>query len=264
MVKRHSQHNVVNKEFVPPLDESNHEDASDTGTAPKQQQQVIPQTTAISNIKLPILKKEEYDYIAYGDGALTLSTLYTEYGSKFRMENSKKRFQLKGWWFVREQIDDVDIEEMDINWQIAMIAIRMKKFYKKTGRRVRVDGKTPGYMMERRRRDSLYPQHQEAGPKRRIRMCLADNGEWGLSNGETILKLQISTSTLTSISSSNETPTSIASEEKDEEVELIVVPSAVRIPEEKDVSRTSSTNSKKEDFSTDSLEDNPRFHVVPL
>ncbi|GJS24651.1 hypothetical protein Tco_0453283, partial [Tanacetum coccineum] len=35
--------------------------ASDTGTAPKQQQQVIPQTTAISNIKLPILKKEEYD-----------------------------------------------------------------------------------------------------------------------------------------------------------------------------------------------------------
>ncbi|GJY05066.1 ribonuclease H-like domain-containing protein [Tanacetum coccineum] len=42
-----------------------------------------------------------------------------------------------------EQIDDVDIEEMDINWQIAMIVIRMKKFYKKTGRRVRVDGKTP-------------------------------------------------------------------------------------------------------------------------
>ncbi|GJU36903.1 hypothetical protein Tco_1185257 [Tanacetum coccineum] len=42
-----------------------------------------------------------------------------------------------------EQIDDLDIEEMDINWQIAMIAIRMNKFYKKTGRRVRVDGKTP-------------------------------------------------------------------------------------------------------------------------
>ncbi|GKC11852.1 hypothetical protein Tco_1008634, partial [Tanacetum coccineum] len=27
-----------------------------------------------------------------------------------------------------EQIDDVDIEEMDINWQIVIIAIRMKKF----------------------------------------------------------------------------------------------------------------------------------------
>ncbi|GJW92983.1 ribonuclease H-like domain-containing protein [Tanacetum coccineum] len=42
-----------------------------------------------------------------------------------------------------EQIDDVDIEEMDINWQIAMIAIRMKKFYKKTRRRVRIDGNKP-------------------------------------------------------------------------------------------------------------------------
>ncbi|GJT93588.1 ribonuclease H-like domain-containing protein, partial [Tanacetum coccineum] len=42
-----------------------------------------------------------------------------------------------------EQIDDLDIEEMDINWQIAMITIRMKKFYKKTGRRVRIDGNKP-------------------------------------------------------------------------------------------------------------------------
>ncbi|GJU88583.1 ribonuclease H-like domain-containing protein [Tanacetum coccineum] len=42
-----------------------------------------------------------------------------------------------------EQIDDVDIEKMDINWQIAIIAIRMKKFYKKTGRRVRIDGNKP-------------------------------------------------------------------------------------------------------------------------
>ncbi|GJY76818.1 ribonuclease H-like domain-containing protein [Tanacetum coccineum] len=42
-----------------------------------------------------------------------------------------------------EQIDDVDIEEMDINWQIAMIAIRIKKFYKKTGIRVRIDGNKP-------------------------------------------------------------------------------------------------------------------------
>ncbi|GJZ47133.1 hypothetical protein Tco_0600965 [Tanacetum coccineum] len=54
----------ANDEFSQHLsddEESNHEDASDTGAAPKQQQQVIPQTTAISNIKLLILKKEEYD-----------------------------------------------------------------------------------------------------------------------------------------------------------------------------------------------------------
>ncbi|GJY99425.1 putative ribonuclease H-like domain-containing protein [Tanacetum coccineum] len=50
----------ANDEFSQHLSDdeaSNHEDASDTGAAPKQQQ-MIPQTTAISNIKLPILKKE--------------------------------------------------------------------------------------------------------------------------------------------------------------------------------------------------------------
>ncbi|GKA50167.1 hypothetical protein Tco_0743240 [Tanacetum coccineum] len=54
----------ANDEFSQHLsddEESNHEDASDTGAAPKQQQQVIPQTTGISNIKLLILKKDEYD-----------------------------------------------------------------------------------------------------------------------------------------------------------------------------------------------------------
>ncbi|GJZ66497.1 hypothetical protein Tco_0623193 [Tanacetum coccineum] len=61
-----------------------------------------------------------------------------------------------------DEIDDVDIEEMDINWQIAMIAIRMKKFYKKTGRRVRIDGKAPGTNDGKKKTDSVY-QDQEAG-----------------------------------------------------------------------------------------------------
>ncbi|GJY66760.1 putative ribonuclease H-like domain-containing protein [Tanacetum coccineum] len=46
---------------------------------------------------------------------------------------------------------------------------------------------------------------------------------------------------------SDDSESSIASEEKDEEVELIVVPSAVKIPEEKDASRTTSTNSQPEE-----------------
>ncbi|GKF28113.1 hypothetical protein Tco_0094455, partial [Tanacetum coccineum] len=55
--------NPANDDFSQHLsdeEESNHKDASDTGAAPKQQQQMIPQTTAILNIKLPILKKEEF------------------------------------------------------------------------------------------------------------------------------------------------------------------------------------------------------------
>ena len=41
-----------------------------------------------------------------------------------------------------EQINDVDIEEMDIKWQIAMIAIRVKRFNKQHGRNIRFDGKS--------------------------------------------------------------------------------------------------------------------------
>ncbi|GKF62314.1 hypothetical protein Tco_0182368, partial [Tanacetum coccineum] len=32
-----------------------------------------------------------------------------------------------------EQLDEYDLEEMDLKWQVAMISMRMKKFYKKTG-----------------------------------------------------------------------------------------------------------------------------------
>lgn len=42
-----------------------------------------------------------------------------------------------------EEINDDDIEEMDINWQLAMIALRMKRLYKRTRRNLRFDGKTP-------------------------------------------------------------------------------------------------------------------------
>ncbi|GKB60929.1 hypothetical protein Tco_0917115, partial [Tanacetum coccineum] len=31
-----------------------------------------------------------------------------------------------------EQLDEFELEEMDLKWQVAMILIRMKKFYKKT------------------------------------------------------------------------------------------------------------------------------------
>ncbi|GJY56693.1 putative ribonuclease H-like domain-containing protein [Tanacetum coccineum] len=78
------------------------------------------------------------------------------------------------------------------------------------------------------------------------------------------------TSEVTNSAGTSHTPNTIASQEKDEDVELIVVPSAVKITEEKVESRTSSTNSKKEEIltepqqekkasSTDTSEDNPKI-----
>ncbi|GKG12160.1 hypothetical protein Tco_0346397, partial [Tanacetum coccineum] len=69
----------------------------------------------------------------------------------------------------------------------------------------------------------------------------------------------------TNSAGTSQTPESIASEEKDEEVELIVVPSAVKIPEEKGASRIEDTltepHKEMKDSSIDSLEDNPKIQA---
>ncbi|GJT23870.1 putative ribonuclease H-like domain-containing protein [Tanacetum coccineum] len=40
-------------------------------------------------------------------------------------------------------LDEFDLKEMDLKWQVAMISMRMKKFYKKTGRKLQFDAKEP-------------------------------------------------------------------------------------------------------------------------
>ncbi|GJX46413.1 ribonuclease H-like domain-containing protein [Tanacetum coccineum] len=40
-------------------------------------------------------------------------------------------------------LDEFDLEEMVLKWQVAMISMRMKKFYKKTGRKLQFDAKEP-------------------------------------------------------------------------------------------------------------------------
>ncbi|GJV58775.1 hypothetical protein Tco_1464875 [Tanacetum coccineum] len=76
-----------------------------------------------------------------------------------------------------EQIDDVDIKEMDINWQIAMIAIRMKKFYKKTRRRVKIDGNKPVGQIDGKKRDSFYQDKEQERNKQETELLLTmDDG----------------------------------------------------------------------------------------
>ncbi|GJV56027.1 ribonuclease H-like domain-containing protein [Tanacetum coccineum] len=127
-----------------------------------------------------------------------------------------------------EQIDDVDIEEMDINWQIAMIAIRMKKFYKKIGRRVRIDGNKPvGFDKKKlecfkchntghfarecpskgtndgKKRDSFY-QDQGAGKKEQNQNCLLTMDDGVVNWGEHTVEEEETNHALMAISSNNE------------------------------------------------------------
>ncbi|GJS13480.1 ribonuclease H-like domain-containing protein [Tanacetum coccineum] len=127
-----------------------------------------------------------------------------------------------------EQIDDVDIEEMDINWQIAMIAIRMKKFYKKTGRRVRIDGNKPvGFDKKKlecfkchntghfarecpskgtndgKKRDSFYLD-QGAGKKEQSQNCLLTMDDGVVNWGEHTVEEEETNHALMAISSNTE------------------------------------------------------------
>ncbi|GKB59807.1 ribonuclease H-like domain-containing protein [Tanacetum coccineum] len=115
-----------------------------------------------------------------------------------------------------EQINDMDIEEMDINWQIAMIAIKIKKFYKRTGKRIQFDGKTPigfnkkklecynchntghfarectvkGTKYRKKRREPIY-QDKDAGKQEKSQMGLLTMGMWLI--GENTLLMKMST-----------------------------------------------------------------------
>ncbi|GJS51127.1 ribonuclease H-like domain-containing protein [Tanacetum coccineum] len=42
-----------------------------------------------------------------------------------------------------EQINHDDLEKMDLKWQVSMLSIRVKRFYKKTGRKLIFNGKEP-------------------------------------------------------------------------------------------------------------------------
>ncbi|GJU12841.1 putative ribonuclease H-like domain-containing protein, partial [Tanacetum coccineum] len=95
-----------------------------------------------------------------------------------------------------EQIDDVDIEEMDINWQIAMIAIRMKKFYKML--ECTSNGTNNG-----KKRDSFY-QDQGAGKKEQNHNCLLTMDDGVVNWGEHTVEEEETNHALVAISSNNE------------------------------------------------------------
>ncbi|GKA25202.1 ribonuclease H-like domain-containing protein [Tanacetum coccineum] len=75
-----------------------------------------PPSITVSTIKVPILKTGEYDIMGMNEHT---------------------------WLLQDYPVIEFDLEEMDLKWQVAMISMRMKKFYKKTGRKLQFDAKEP-------------------------------------------------------------------------------------------------------------------------
>ncbi|GJT05782.1 putative ribonuclease H-like domain-containing protein [Tanacetum coccineum] len=372
----------ANDEFSQHLsddEESNHEDASDTGATPKQQQQVIPQTTAISNIKLLILKKEEYDiwamemehYLEYIDNdvwkviqngnskkristgkdgvvrilppvspaeihavekerktrTILLMAIPKEHMRRFHgMDDAKEIWEAiktssegleKGYDRYQQLLSQleahgVEVSTEDANYKflrslpLAWSNLAMTMRTKPNVSTLSIDDFYNNLRVFEQEiqgvsKTSLSAQNvafvsQSKSSTNKVKSGCSTDDEFiflGISglkyflfsdpksyeNNESpniLSKGQenqanphAGTSEVTNSAGTSHTPITIASEEKDEDAELIVVSSAIKNPEEKVESRTSSTNSKKEEIltepqqekkasSTDTSKDNPK------
>ncbi|GJY79675.1 ribonuclease H-like domain-containing protein [Tanacetum coccineum] len=77
-----------------------------------------------------------------------------------------------------EQLDEFDLEEMDLKWQVAMISMRMKKFYKKIGHFAR-ECRTKGNQ-DSKRRDAWNSRNKDgrrSGKQEDSKALVTINGE---------------------------------------------------------------------------------------
>ncbi|GJV00192.1 hypothetical protein Tco_1329462 [Tanacetum coccineum] len=79
-------------------------------------------------------------------------------------QTSLKRLLYQPEGLYKEQLDEFDLEKMDLKWQVAMISMRMKKFYKKTGRKLQFDAKEPD---DSKRRDAWNSSNKDKENGRR-------------------------------------------------------------------------------------------------
>nr|GEY74339.1 hypothetical protein [Tanacetum cinerariifolium] len=81
----------------------------------------------LSTIKLPILKKGSS---SYNDDLMY--SFFANQSSGLQLDHEDL-----------EQVDEFDLEEIDLKWQVAIISTRLKKFYKKIWRKLHFDAKEP-------------------------------------------------------------------------------------------------------------------------
>ncbi|GJY28901.1 hypothetical protein Tco_0404668 [Tanacetum coccineum] len=76
-------------------------------------------------------------------GVLDSSVLMTCYNYLRVFEYECKKASTASSSTCETEFDEYDLEEIDLKWQVAMISMRIKKFYKKTGRKLQFDAKEP-------------------------------------------------------------------------------------------------------------------------
>ncbi|GJS24122.1 putative ribonuclease H-like domain-containing protein [Tanacetum coccineum] len=146
---------------------------------PPQETQQTPHT--VSTIKLPILKKREYDIWAM---KLEHYLAHTDYPIWEVIQNGECSPKLDHEDL--DQVDEYDLEEMDLKWQVAMISMRIKKFYKKTGRKLQFDAKELTKEDNRRGYDCWNPGNNDGTAWKERRVSKAQWDKFGLGYGDYI------------------------------------------------------------------------------
>ncbi|GJS00593.1 hypothetical protein Tco_0317101 [Tanacetum coccineum] len=207
---------------------SYHEDASENGSAtnkPKQhqQQQLTPTTTTISNIKLPILKKEEYDIWAI-EMEHYLEYIDNDVWKVIQNGNSKKRISTGKDGVVRilPPVSPAEIHAVEKERKartILLMAIpkeHLRRFHGMDDAkeiweaiRTRFGGNANSKKMQKAvlkqqfKRDSFY-QDQGARKKEQKQNCLLTMDDGVVNWGEHTVEEEESNHALMAISSNNE------------------------------------------------------------
>nr|GEV27151.1 reverse transcriptase domain-containing protein [Tanacetum cinerariifolium] len=92
--------------------------------------------------------------------------LKQQYGN-FRAEGSETLEQTFSRLQDINQIDEDDMEEMDIKWNMALLSMRIDKFWKRTGKKISIQGSDVAGIQDRGRRDNFRQgsKAEEQAPK---------------------------------------------------------------------------------------------------
>ncbi|GJX84502.1 hypothetical protein Tco_0335276 [Tanacetum coccineum] len=172
------------------MEESEHEDASDTDAAPNNKQQVMSTLTMRleSNSEMETSRREfQQEMMAISQGAYEKISwngmMQKEIWKPSKQFLFAKQSETKICFNEDlEQIDELTMKEMDIKLQDSDDATRMKKFYKKTGRRVRVRKNTSkGTHDGKKKRDFILINIKKMEAREKS-MSLLLMDRWGLPN----------------------------------------------------------------------------------
>ncbi|GJX73709.1 putative ribonuclease H-like domain-containing protein [Tanacetum coccineum] len=83
-----------------------------------------------------------------------------------------------------EQIDPDDLEEMDLQWEMAMLTIRARRFYKRTGRKINVNGLLEIRKIEEEKMTEELYQAEEEHPINFALMAYTSSGSSSSSDSE--------------------------------------------------------------------------------